>query len=134
MAELKPCPFCGAPYFDLECGTVESPDAFWDGGMGGERYGYVMCYQCNAILKAYSMDEAIEAWNKRADVQVVRHGRWIEEYNVKRFANQVYCSECKKNASFIFISNEHYGISAHGEYKKAPYCPNCGAKMDEEVG
>lgn len=89
-----------------------------------------------AVIRAsHDLIDATLALEKlAADVQEVRHGRWIEEYNVKRFANQVYCSECKKNASFIFISNEHYGISAHGEYKKAPYCPNCGAKMDEEVG
>lgn len=119
MAELKPCPFCGAPSWDLECGTVENPDAFWDGGMGGERYGYVMCYQCNAILKAYNMDESIEAWNKRADAQEVRHGRWVRFIGME---SHYFCDQCRR----------HVEDRTGKPWKAFPYC-HCGAKMDEEV-
>lgn len=53
-----------------------------------------------------------------ADVQPVRHGRWIID---REFGNDVMsneqmliCSECGKG---IF-------------WGKRPYCPNCGARMD----
>lgn len=50
-----------------------------------------------------------------ADVQPVRHGRWIatNDENKKR------CSEC----DIIHLIAQY----PHG---KANYCPNCGAKMD----
>ena len=54
-----------------------------------------------------------------ADVALVRHGRWMHErlasttggtYPISR------CSECQNAMPFVW---------------DAPYCPNCGAKMDE---
>lgn len=49
-----------------------------------------------------------------ADVAPVRHGRWvvIDAEEPRRYG----CSECKR-------------LSWHMEN----YCPNCGARMDEEV-
>lgn len=44
-----------------------------------------------------------------ADVAEVRHGRWIENDLMYK------CSECR----FVRWPNP------------SPYCPNCGAKMDE---
>lgn len=64
MSDLKRCPFCGA---EPETGETFNPDSYWDGGLRGEKYGYVMCDYCNVILKDYSEEEAIEAWNKRAE-------------------------------------------------------------------
>ena len=47
-----------------------------------------------------------------ADVQEVRHGRWIiDEWNTPN------CSVC--------------GCSGIDDYYATPYCPHCGAKMDE---
>lgn len=50
-----------------------------------------------------------------ADVQPVRHGRWIEccnEFDKK-------CSCCDK---------------VHGTiYEREPFCPNCGARMDGDT-
>ena len=46
-----------------------------------------------------------------ADVAPVRRGRWIFDYG------NYYCSECNE------ISDTGYETN---------YCPNCGAKMDEE--
>lgn len=59
-----------------------------------------------------------------ADVEKVRHGKWIGELSVTTSANKgrtirstIYkCSLCNKT---------------NGRIKK-PYCPNCGAKMDGE--
>lgn len=50
-----------------------------------------------------------------ADVQEVRHGKWISKPD--GFA----CSECKKKAGTAYGKVGAY-ISK--------YCPNCGAKMD----
>lgn len=53
-----------------------------------------------------------------ADVAPVRHGRW-EDYE----ENTWQCSECGE----LFYLED--GTPQENEYR---YCPNCGAKMDEE--
>lgn len=56
-----------------------------------------------------------------ADVQEVRHGKWelIDEC-----ANEgIYCSNCHKKVYRAKYANQKV---------KSNYCPNCGAKMDEE--
>jgi hypothetical protein len=57
-----------------------------------------------------------------ADVQEIKHGKWIKMYNNPNDGNY-YCSEC------------HNGIDiATGKVTPIDrgllYCPNCGAKMD----
>lgn len=57
-----------------------------------------------------------------ADVQEIKHGKWIKMYNNPDDGNY-YCSEC------------HNGIDvATGKVTPIDrgllYCPNCGAKMD----
>ena len=54
-----------------------------------------------------------------ADVATVRHGRWISDESDVLF----HCSECETQ------------ISTSWDYDDLQwnYCPNCGAKMDEEV-
>ena len=47
-----------------------------------------------------------------ADVAEVKHGKWIKDRNCYT------CSEC----GFYYFANN----------SKANYCPNCGARMDEE--
>ena len=48
-----------------------------------------------------------------ADVVEVRHGRWLcVDTDTEQF---FLCNRCKKK-----------------EYWESNYCPNCGAKMDEE--
>lgn len=55
-----------------------------------------------------------------ADVEPVRHGRWIE--NTDDFTPAFRCSVCRYNKPM------KAGISV----KQTPgnFCPNCGAKMD----
>ena len=49
-----------------------------------------------------------------ADVAPVRHGRWLcVDTDTEQF---FLCNRCKKK-----------------EYWESDYCPNCGARMDEEV-
>ena len=50
-----------------------------------------------------------------ADVEPVRHGRWIECKHEGQMAQ--YCSECGSDPGVIYI------------YKR---CPECGAYMDKE--
>ena len=52
------------------------------------------------------------AINTSADVEPVRHGQWI----YREFDDEYECSECAK---YSYFDND--------------YCPNCGARMDEEV-
>ena len=50
MAELKPFPFCGGK-------AARSSDFY---------YYEVYCISCYATIKREGMEEAIEAWNRRA--------------------------------------------------------------------
>ena len=63
----------------------------------------------------YTSEEATEFISRipAADVQPVRHGRWIDVS---------WCGE-----DYIQCSGCHYGALEH---ERTPYCPNCGAKMD----
>ena len=53
-----------------------------------------------------------------ADVQEVRHGKWVLEYEPDGHPYCFHCSVCDDDFHYISIKTA---------YK---YCPNCGAKMD----
>ena len=59
-----------------------------------------------------------------ADVEEVKHGKWIQEQikienmSIVRYRNT--CSECGGKVDFL-LRELHYS-----------YCPHCGAKMDLE--
>ena len=59
-----------------------------------------------------------------ADVQEVRHGKWIDEPSVKIDAK-------RKRTVRIMIYKCSLCNTSNGRIKNAPYCPNCGARMDE---
>lgn len=54
------------------------------------------------------------------DVQIVRHGKWVDATGVLDSVRQYKCSECGKKP----ILNEYWC----SELTK--FCPFCGAKMD----
>ncbi|MEE1011201.1 MAG: hypothetical protein U0L11_04090 [Acutalibacteraceae bacterium] len=64
----------------------------------------------------YNLDRLDDEVNNfpAADVQEIRHGKWIEKPYL--FSTSNFCSLC----------GENYGMP-HGKFN---YCPNCGAKMD----
>jgi len=69
-------------------------------------------------VHGYSGEEVVEKWNKimpAADVEEVRHGRWIktDPGNDTLFAT---CSQCNYPVDWW--------------RGKTKYCPNCGARMD----
>lgn len=53
-----------------------------------------------------------------ADVEPVRHGRWVAE--TERTGNYAHCSMC--------------GCRCRGYVPHYKYCPDCGAKMDGGAG
>lgn len=58
---------------------------------------------------------------KAADVQAVRHGRWVAENQDNRgYADCFTCTNCK---NYVYT----YTLMRSCEFD---YCPNCGARMD----
>ncbi len=78
-----------------------------------DSYNGVLCRSCR-------MDDALTAIDSysTADVAPVVHGQWI----VPRFLAFHVCSICSNDAPY----------DDEGTEMLAPYCPNCGAKMDLE--
>lgn len=56
-----------------------------------------------------------------ADVEEVKHGKWIEYPRAHYFK----CSECKETVPY------KKAVLIRGK-RKYKYCPHCGAKMDLE--
>ena len=76
------------------------------------------------LLKAgWDLDTATAFVNNipDADVAPVRHGRWLGwgKSGTPTYENYGTCSVCGEDAE---IYTEHRN-----------YCPNCGAKMDEDI-
>lgn len=61
-----------------------------------------------------------------ADVAPVRHGIWISLTDCSNAG--VYCSVCHKK-----VYKEDYAICNRKNKLRSDYCPNCGAKMDNEL-
>lgn len=66
MTELKPCPFCGG---DAEKRYIKRNKLFaYMRFPYNTRYVYVCCKVCGATsIVCVSVENAIEAWNRRAD-------------------------------------------------------------------
>lgn len=56
-----------------------------------------------------------------ADVEPVRHGKWVSNDPDSEFSS-IHCSEC----------GTHALLNGCEDYMPSPYCPNCGARMDKE--
>lgn len=62
--ELKPCPFCGA---EAVINTIEphshifAPMPDYEGGT------FIECTGCTCVISGGTRQEAVEAWNRRAD-------------------------------------------------------------------
>lgn len=57
--ELKPCPFCGGHATSYGTRKMES---------GGSTHCLIHCDECSARLSAETENDAVEAWNRRADL------------------------------------------------------------------
>lgn len=67
------------------------------------------------------------------DAEPVRHGKWITYFN--GYAFECRCSECKNRIPAIIVktTNSENLCCEVEEVNRTDYCPNCGAKMDEEA-
>ena len=70
----------------------------------------------------YSREDAADCirYMGSADVDPVRHGRWIEPLRLHYGAKQYECSLCYSDTFW----------RKHSITVKYPYCPNCGCRMD----
>ena len=59
-----------------------------------------------------------------ADVEEVKHGKWVEVYRENIWGDSVHVLECSACGK--------YTVGTRGIMTKSNYCPNCGAKMDLE--
>ena len=79
------------------------------------RFNFLMAENGEYDHYTSGFDEAVTRVENfpAADVAEVRHGRWLcVDTDTEQF---FLCNRCKKK-----------------EYWESNYCPNCGAKMDEE--
>ena len=81
---------------------------------GCDNYNGVMCRAC-AYADAMDIIDVIPA----ADVQPVKHGRWISHGD-----DMWICSNCKENII--------YSLHKSDRTEKQRYCCRCGARMDGE--
>lgn len=79
-------------------------------------FGMITSSVLNKVERAFSEMPA-------ADVQPVKHGRWIIDYAEGSKIYHAHCSECGKEPT------RHIG----GDYyidRLSDFCPNCGVRMD----
>lgn len=85
----------------------------------------------DAPCRACSVDDMIDdvEYYPAADVAPVVHAHWIKEYTLGWYDGEqnykLICPAC----NYSYLDN-HLGAIAPKHFN---YCPNCGAKMDEEV-
>ena len=84
------------------------------------------CDQCS-INKDSKYIENLASHLISNGVTVMRHGQWI--YNVE--SGEYACSACDKNA-LSFKIDTLYDEDLY-EICLTDYCPNCGARMNEEA-
>lgn len=77
---------------------------------------YMRMMMCTSLKYTRKFIEAGYTKQSIADVQKVRHGRWISN-DLGGYKWAYYCSECSWVDGYPF--NDRH-----------KYCPNCGAKMD----
>ena len=67
------------------------------------------------------MTDKCEHYINNTDIQPVKHGHWIEEYDCGYITP--HCSECGETA----LTKEETSY----DYVYSSYCPRCGAKLDK---
>lgn len=100
MAEtIKPCPFCGGVHVEVVCQGTRPDDPH-----------VIQCDDCDASAFGMSRDDALAAWNRRAErtCRVVRTG----EPSPTGVPRERRCSECGGMLT-------RFGA----------YCPGCGARV-----
>ena len=82
------------------------------------------------IMKICNVIELVED-QPTADVEEVKHGKWIDKYGNK-YANHLYvCSVCGEEALGEFYTNELGQTKLRQALTVG--CPHCLAKMDSQL-
>ena len=91
-----------------------------------KRVQEIYCVGCNSYhgvrCRACGTGDAIDIIEDfpTADVAPVVHGRWIKDNEKSAL-----------HIEAIYLCSACHNYEAWGKTEKTPYCPNCGAKMDE---
>lgn len=99
---------------------MENNDLISRSELVDEIEGYLLMCGSGSVGAVHDVLDAIRE-ARAVEAEPVRHGRWEQSTNFVR------CSEClvywcvREKMSLIHIAKEDL-----------KYCPNCGAKMDEE--
>lgn len=125
MDELKPCPFCGGEALLrvqevnygicgawVQCTNCEAQTNYMNTHELALRQGKIST-PLTEESRQRGIDNAIKAWNRRADAAPVAHGDWEPTGRIS-----CKCSLCK-----------HSELSTRA--KEYLFCPNCGADMRE---
>lgn len=125
MIELKPCPFCGHKA-EMEVGVFS---------FGCERYANArcVCTICGASsfkMVVNSVEEKDEAKRRAAEGWNCRRCERQCQIVYDNVHQDYYCSSCGE----IFDTGMYESRDADDgfDYKSFLYCPNCGAKVEEE--
>lgn len=102
-------------------------DAFLEDAIKSKRFVFSMydAFNDQYVVETVYKDlaEALKA-APTIYAEPVRHGRWIDMQEDDATEGMWRCSECGSDRYFDIFTPEEAGCY---------YCPNCGAKMDEEV-
>ena len=124
--KLKPCPFCGGEA-ELVC-TTDNHHAPYVRC----KYGVYLKPKCTANMYPWrykTAEEAIEAWNNRAEKTAkwvyakydYEQHKYIPDENLKK--GTLVCSACLEEA---YRDSDGFNV-------EFSYCPNCGAEMIVDV-
>ncbi len=122
--KLKPCPFCGNGKIEiLTDNEINGLDDF-NSNYNEHPYFLACCSTyvngCGATGgEGKTVQEATDKWNRRVDTDgaPMVHGEWITIDDISR------CSKCGYIPAYD---------SAIDDLFYSPFCPNCGAKMNED--
>lgn len=87
----------------------------------------IICSICDRMYPGMDCEPADCEWMKMlteesVDAAPVVYGKWIVRFDGPYNRRRCYCSHCGK----------HNGVGGIAQNQEKPYCPNCGAKMDEK--
>lgn len=90
--------------------------------------GYSYAYKTDSNGEPYiHIDSVRSMLKKAADVQPVKHGRWVQ-YNRNGEETYIECTNC-----CVPSRPRHLQMVTRSGEGLPDYCPNCGADMREKV-
>lgn len=110
IEELKKSPWCGDSVF---VGYLENFDS---------------------TIRKEALDMVADVCIRSAKtVDPVKHGHWTDDNECSVCGTKGLCSVQEIREVYDYDCTEKTGYEVDIKFFKTDYCPNCGAKMDEEV-